>query len=124
LSIAYLWDSLPSVSHGLNLAGNNQIKDFDSMATYKALQDEIAKLQRDAEEARTNEITSALAEIRALMSEYDISLQDVENSSKKKDSRFRQAPIKFQDNDGNTWSGRGRAPAWLKGKDKEQFRLG
>ena len=81
------------------------------MATYKALQDEIAKLQRDAEEARTNEITSALAEIRALMSEYDISLQDVENSSKKKDSRFRQALIKFQDNDGNTWSGRGRAPA-------------
>jgi DNA-binding protein H-NS len=106
------------------LAGNNQIKDFDSMATYKALQDEIAKLQRDAEVARANETTNAVAQIRALMSEYDISLQDIENSSKKKDSRFRQVPIKFQDDDGNTWSGRGRTPAWLKGKDKEQFRLG
>jgi len=94
------------------------------MATYKELQDQIARLQMDAEEARSKEIEGALSQIKALMEEYGLTVNDIEGLSKRKSSKAaQQANIQFKDDAGNTWSGRGRMPAWLKGKDKEQFRV-
>ena len=94
------------------------------MATYKELQDQIARLQMDAEEARSMEIEGALSQIKALMEEYGLTVNDIEGLSKRKSSKAaQQANIQFKDDAGNTWSGRGRMPAWLKGKDKEQFRV-
>jgi DNA-binding protein H-NS len=94
------------------------------MATYKELQDQIAKLQMDAEEARSKEIEGALGQIKALMEEYRLTAEDIGSLSKKKSQKASQrTSVQFKDDAGNTWSGRGRMPAWLKGKDKEQFRV-
>jgi DNA-binding protein H-NS len=94
------------------------------MATYKELQDQIAKLQMDAEEARSKEIEGALGQIKALMEEYGLTVEDIGSLSKKKGPKASQkTSVQFKDDAGNTWSGRGRMPAWLKGKDKEQFRV-
>jgi DNA-binding protein H-NS len=94
------------------------------MATYKELQDQIAKLQMDAEEARSKEIEGALGQIKALMEEYGLTVEDIGSLSKKKGPKAPQkTSVQFKDDAGNTWSGRGRMPAWLKGKDKEQFRV-
>ena len=93
------------------------------MATYKELQNEIAALQRAAQEARTNEINSAVAEIKSLMAEHGITMDDLKSISNKKTLKFRASNVQFRDDSGNTWSGRGRMPSWLKGKDKEQFRV-
>lgn len=93
------------------------------MATYKELQNEIAALQRAAEEARANEIDGAVTEIKSLMTEHGITIEDIKGFSGKKNAKFRVSNVQFQDEAGNTWSGRGRMPAWLKGKDKEQFRV-
>jgi DNA-binding protein H-NS len=93
------------------------------MATYKELQDQIAALQNTAELTRVQELDGAIQQIRALMEEYGISLQDLNSADKTKGKKSKQqAKVQFQDADGNTWSGRGRMPAWLKGKDKEKFR--
>lgn len=95
------------------------------MATYKELQDQIAALQNKAEETRAKELDGAIQEIKALIQEYGISLQDLSTAAKTKGKKSKQpANVQFQNADGNTWSGRGQMPAWLKGKDKEKFRIG
>lgn len=92
------------------------------MQTLKQLQDQIADLQKQAEAARANEVDGALTEIRRLMSEFSITNEDLFGPEKK--GRKKQVKgIQFSDKQGNTWSGRGRMPAWLKGQDKEQFRV-
>jgi DNA-binding protein H-NS len=94
------------------------------MATFKELQDQIAKLKQDAEEVRLKEIGGAIAQIKSLMTEYGITVQDIEGSGRRKGSKGSTlSNVQFKDDSGNTWSGRGRMPAWLKGKDKEKFRV-
>lgn len=94
------------------------------MATYRELQDQIAALQYKAEETRAHELDGAIQQIKALMKEYGITLEDLDTAAKKKGNKSKQqAKIQFQDADGKTWSGRGRMPDWLKGKDKEKFRI-
>jgi DNA-binding protein H-NS len=93
------------------------------MVTYKDLQAKIAQLQREAQEAHTREIGDAIAQIQSLMSEFDITAEDLEERAPKK-GRETQAKvgIKFRRGD-KTWSGRGRLPLWLKGEDKEKYRV-
>ena len=94
------------------------------MATYQELQDQIAKLRQDAEEARSKEVEGAVAQIKALMNDYGITVQDIEGSGRRKGGKAGAlSNVQFKDDAGNTWSGRGRMPAWLKGKDKEKFRI-
>jgi DNA-binding protein H-NS len=94
------------------------------MATYKELQDQIAALQYKAEETRAQELGGAIQQIKGLMQEYGITLQDLSTAAKTKGKKSKQqAKIQFQDANGKTWSGRGRMPDWLKGKDKEKFRV-
>ena len=94
------------------------------MATFKELQDQIAKLKQDAEDVRLKEIGGAITQIRNLMSEYGITIQDIEGSGRRKGGKAASlSNVQFKDDSGNTWSGRGRMPAWLKGKDKEKFRV-
>jgi DNA-binding protein H-NS len=93
------------------------------MTSYKDIQAQISELQRKAEEARSQEIEGAIAQIKALMQEYEISVEDLVGRSKKQAGKKALTNIQFQDGTGNTWSGRGRMPAWIKGQDKEQFRV-
>jgi len=94
------------------------------MTKYKELQQKIAELQRAAEEARVQEIGGAIEQIKSLMQEYGITVEDLDKSPRKKSAKAgKGANIQFQDASGNTWSGRGRMPSWLHGKDKEQFRV-
>jgi DNA-binding protein H-NS len=95
------------------------------MASYKELQEQITELQKQAEQARLQEIDGAVKQIRALMQQYGITSDDLLNQAsgpKKKSAKSKPATVQFQDGD-KTWSGRGRVPGWLKGKDKEQFRV-
>lgn len=94
------------------------------MATYKELQDQIAALQWKAEETRAQELDGAVQQIKALMAEFEITFEDLGTASRKKSKKSKTITVaQFQDADGNTWSGRGRMPGWLKGKEKEKFRI-
>lgn len=94
------------------------------MTSYKDLQAKIAELQAKAEEARFKELDGAVSQIKAMMQEYDISIEDLVGKSRKKTgAKKTPANVQFQDEAGNTWSGRGRMPSWIQGKDKEQFRV-
>lgn len=94
------------------------------MTSYKDIQAEIAQLQAKAAEARYKELEDAITKIKTLMREYGISVEDLSEKSKKKTNvKKRSVNAQFQDKDGNTWSGRGRMPGWLQGRNKEQFRI-
>jgi DNA-binding protein H-NS len=93
------------------------------MTTYKELQAQIEKLQKQAEEVRKSELASAIADIKAKMQEYGITPADLDFTGKKKAVKTRQ-PVEAKyrnDATGETWSGRGMAPKWIVDQDREKF---
>jgi DNA-binding protein H-NS len=93
------------------------------MATYKEIQAKIEDLQRQAAAQRQSEMSAAIQRIKEMMQEYGISANDLHTSSKKGYAK-KSGTVQFRNAEtGDTWSGRGRMPNWLSGKDKEQFRV-
>jgi len=92
------------------------------MPTYSELQAQIAELQRKAEELRKGERDEARAKILELMRTYDISVNELTSAAKTKSRPAMSVPAKYRDpSSGATWTGRGRAPLWLNGRNKEEF---
>lgn len=94
-------------------------------ATYAEITKQIAELQRAAEDARKSEMAEAKAKIAAIMQEFGLSVSDLGVAGKTKAGRVKTAvaPQFKNPETGEQWTGRGRAPRWLDGKDKEQFRI-
>lgn len=96
------------------------------MATYSELQAQIAELQRQAAEKRNAEMATAVSQIQSIMGEYGITVDDlrINKKSGKQAGSKSTSDVKFKDPvGGGTWSGRGRKPSWLVGKDAESFRV-
>lgn len=100
------------------------------MSRYKELQAQIAALQKEAEEVRKQEIVAVMAEIKAKMAEYGITLQDLEASFRRRGrSKADMGQAKYRNPaTGETWSGKGRKPAWLvqalaQGKSLDDFAI-
>ena len=94
------------------------------MATYKDLQGQIEKLQKQAEQAREKEIAAVVTQIKQMMTEYGIQPTDLGMPAKRKRKAGAPAAPKFQNpQTGETWTGRGRAPKWLDGKDRAKFAI-
>lgn len=92
------------------------------MTTYQQYKSQIAELQNLAETARLKEISHAKEKIHAIMREFDLTIADLGATAKNKPKKERaKVQVKYQDGDGHTWTGRGRAPKWLEGKDRAQF---
>lgn len=93
------------------------------MTTYQEYKTKIAELETLAETARKNEISKAKEQVTAIMREYGLTVADLGTPAKTKPVKTRApVPTKYRDDaTGQTWTGRGRAPKWLEGKDKNQF---
>lgn len=90
--------------------------------SYQEIQKQIAELQAKAEEARRAEVAAARAQIHALMREHGLTLADIGGGAKQPKAVRKPVEIKYKnDATGDTWTGRGRAPKWLEGKDKNQY---
>ncbi|BAN25429.1 H-NS family nucleoid-associated regulatory protein [Caballeronia insecticola] len=99
------------------------------MSTLESIQTRIAALQAKADSLIAKQSESVLQKIHDLMSRHNLTISDVENytgarkkSGKSKPAR-KQSSVAYQDpKTGATWSGRGRAPAWIaKAKDRSKF---
>ncbi len=92
-----------------------------------------AELERQILEMQREERTSAIAQVKALMAQHGLSLADLgTRSASGPASKARpsaKVPAKFRDAaTGQSWSGRGLQPTWLKqalagGAKLEQFRV-
>ena len=95
------------------------------MSTYQEYTAKIAELQQLAEAARKKEIAAAKEQIAAIMKEFGLTVADLTRTESKATKALKvRNPVaaKYRDDaTGETWTGRGRSPKWLEGKDKNQF---
>ncbi|RKP48291.1 H-NS family nucleoid-associated regulatory protein [Trinickia fusca] len=103
------------------------------MPTLEAIETKIRRLQEQAEAMRAKKAAVILDRIVALMKESGISVVDIEaylggknggaRRGKSATTRTASVAAKYQDpKSGATWSGRGRAPAWIANvKNRNRF---
>ena len=78
------------------------------MAQRAALDQQIAQTQRE-------ERQQAIAKIKTLMAEYGLSVADLSTKPAKKTGSGTKVAAKYRNKaSGETWSGRGLQPRWLK----------
>ncbi|RKT98727.1 hypothetical protein C7H84_35430 [Burkholderia sp. Nafp2/4-1b] len=93
---------------------------------YKTLKAQLSALQEKTEAARIAELEAIVTDIREKVAEFGITSEQIfgrQRAGKKAEGRL---AAKYQNiKTGETWSGRGRAPAWIKDvKDRSRFLIG
>lgn len=115
------------------------------MTNLVELQTKIADLQKQADAIKSKEFASTVADIRAKMAAFGITVRDLQTTTGKKRGRKAkgdpapkaakapkktgaraQVAAKFNGPNGEAWSGRGLTPKWLSalvasGRSKEEF---
>ncbi len=109
--------------------------------TYAQLVKQIESLSAEAEKARKKEIEGVIGRIREAITVYNLSAEDLGFAPRAKPGpkpgakkRGRKpgkaakpaAAVKYRNENGDTWVGRGKRPAWLRdalaaGKKLEDF---
>ena len=93
-------------------------------STYKDLSAQIEKLTKQAEQVRAKEQETVIAQIHQVMGEYGITAADLglKGAPGRAPRKTVAVAPKFRDPEtGATWTGRGRAPAWIAGKDRAKY---
>lgn len=86
------------------------------MASYQEIINQIETLKQQAEEARKQELASAIAEIKRIMAQFGISPADLGFGGRTGKAKGKGTAVaaKYRDPvSGKTWTGRGRHPAWV-----------
>ncbi|WP_114969832.1 H-NS family nucleoid-associated regulatory protein [Rhodoferax ferrireducens] len=96
------------------------------------IQNQIEKLQKQANEIRAQEFDKTVQEILSKMTAFGITLKDLEavkgRTRKTASATAKPAAAKYRGPNGETWSGRGLTPRWLaalvaQGHAKEEFTI-
>ena len=105
------------------------------------IQSQIEKLQKQASQIKAKEFHKTVLEIRAKMQAFGITVKDLQTAKKVKSSAApakksvksagkktsgTTVAAKYRGPEGQTWSGRGLSPRWMKalidqGRSKEEF---
>ncbi|MDN8037749.1 H-NS histone family protein [Burkholderia vietnamiensis] len=95
------------------------------MSGYLELKAQADELMLRAEEARQAELETVLQEVRARIAEYGLTARQIfgrPGRAVRASTRTPTGAPKYRDpSTGRTWTGRGREPAWIKGKRREHF---
>ena len=105
--------------------------------SYQQIQKQIETLQRQAEKLRTQELDGVISRIKVAIAHYGLTAEQLgfgarTNSTKRK-ARVGKAAlprsVKYSDGQGNSWSGIGKRPYWLRdalaaGRTLEEFATG
>src|SRR5476649_1154180 len=101
------------------------------MSKLTALKKKIATLQAQAERIAKTEASSAIAKVKQIMAEFNLTIehltQTVTGKRAAKKTKVKAASVaKYADpKTGKTWSGFGRAPGWIAGaKNRDAFLVG
>ena len=99
--------------------------------SYGQMQKQIANLQREAEALKKKEVGGVVERIKAAIAYYELTAEDLfggrsERSSVSKGAnngasrpargttqKGKKIPVKYRDENGNTWTSRGSQPRWL-----------
>jgi DNA-binding protein H-NS len=87
------------------------------MASLKELIAQKEALEQEIERTRTQDRSEAISKVRALMDEYGLSATDLTGKAapKTRAGKGNKVAAKYRNKaTGDTWSGRGLQPKWLK----------
>ncbi|QIL78832.1 H-NS histone family protein [Diaphorobacter sp. HDW4A] len=96
--------------------------------SYKDLLKQREDLEKRINDARRQELSAAVAQVRGLVAEYGLTAQDVFPTGRgarsgSATSGVKVAPKYRNPETGETWTGRGKAPKWIQNQDREQFAI-
>ena len=108
----------------------------------EALKARIAALQKQLAAAE-NDKAPAIRKVRALMKKLGVTVEDLaekpaaqknrkatpKGGRKAAKSKGAKIPVKYRDENGNTWTGRGKTPLWIveaekTGRSRDTFTVG
>ena len=93
------------------------------MSSYKELLAQREQLDKQIKEAIAHEKADGIAKAKAIIDQYQLSAADL--FSRKAGSGTRSggkvAPKYRNPANGETWTGRGKAPKWIEGRDRSSF---
>lgn len=107
-------------------------KRIDAMANYAELMAQAQALMAQAEQARREELSNVVADIKAKMKQYGITVADLGGAgapSKRAGKSKSSAEQKYKGPNGELWAGGpGRKPEWVRavlaaGQSIEDFRI-
>ena len=98
------------------------------MSNYKELIKQREALERQIAEARERETSQAVSQVRAIVAEFGLTVQDVFPAGRAaakgtRKSSGKVAPKYRDPATGATWTGRGKAPRWIEGQDRSKFAI-
>lgn len=98
---------------------------MDTMSSYKELLKQRENLEQQINEARRQELSGAISQARALVTEFGLTVQDVfpAGRARSASSGTKVAPKYRDPATGSTWTGRGKAPKWIQNQDRAQFAI-
>jgi DNA-binding protein H-NS len=89
-----------------------------SKKTYAQILEQIEALKEQAEKVRREEIADVVERIKQAISAYGITAADLGFQGKrgrpKGSGAARKGGVKYRDDKGNVWGGRGPRPRWLR----------
>lgn len=95
------------------------------MPSYKELVAQREALEKRIADARASELSDAVAQVRSLIAEYGLSQSDVfpQKGARIGKSSGTVAPKYRDPSTGSTWTGRGKPPRWIAGKERIEFAI-
>jgi DNA-binding protein H-NS len=102
------------------------------MSSLKELLDRKAALEKEIESTRREELSNAIAKVKALMQEYGLTIADISSKAPVRAASAvkggKVAAKYINSATGDAWSGRGLQPKWLKaalesGRKIEEFKV-
>ncbi|KWF20839.1 H-NS family nucleoid-associated regulatory protein [Burkholderia pseudomultivorans] len=93
------------------------------MSTYIELLQQFNRLKQEIESARMREMRRFMGELVELLDRNGVSLNDLVDYHAATGKRLRPMikPKYLNPMTGQTWTGRGREPKWIRGKDRSGF---
>ncbi|KVQ34600.1 hypothetical protein WK03_00540 [Burkholderia cepacia] len=88
------------------------------MKTYQDYKIYAESIKRELEQERLRIEEHVLQEVRECVAEFNFQPGDVFSVQRKRRAKY------YNPETGQTWSGRGREPNWMRGKDRRLFGLG
>lgn len=95
------------------------------MTTVAQLLAQKAALEAQIEAAQKAHVAEGIAQVKAIIAEYSLTKEDVFGASAKRGRKASGSVApKYKDPiSGATWTGRGKAPKWIEGQDRNKFAI-
>ncbi|WP_128113477.1 H-NS family nucleoid-associated regulatory protein [Polynucleobacter necessarius] len=91
------------------------------MPSYKELLAQREQLDKQIKEAIALEKADGIAKAKLIIEQYGLSASDLFSRKAGKSVGGKVAPKYRNSSTGETWTGRGKAPKWIDGKDRSAY---